>query len=246
LRKKHLLINLQDRTSWRDHARCVALEQLEKNPRITKYIDVVTLAIDTDFYEQLAPYDVDEPITIFIDQFKEHLSDEASGYTFPAEVKKVLFHSFIDEMLNAVHRVFFDSKEILTVEERREFISIAYIMLLLKLIETIGPSTVSLSCKDGVDVSTTMTGLLFAFLKMMNQEAFSEADLEYLNLILYAPALIVRQRLCLPDVFDRFLNTLRRLDLKKHELKHTDFLATVKKEFGPLFSTPILHASCAF
>jgi hypothetical protein len=41
--RKHLLINLQDRTSWRVHARCMALEELQENPAFSKVIQVVYL-----------------------------------------------------------------------------------------------------------------------------------------------------------------------------------------------------------
>jgi len=41
--EKHLLFNLQDRTSWEEHARCQALEDLEHHAEFNNQLVVVTL-----------------------------------------------------------------------------------------------------------------------------------------------------------------------------------------------------------
>lgn len=55
---KVLYINLQDRTGWREHARCIALEGLAQIKEFENVITVVTLPKDTDFYHQLPPIKV--------------------------------------------------------------------------------------------------------------------------------------------------------------------------------------------
>jgi len=50
IEKKHLLFNLQDRTSWKDHARSIAIEELQNNPQTQNALVVVTLSKDTEFY----------------------------------------------------------------------------------------------------------------------------------------------------------------------------------------------------
>ncbi len=82
--KEHLLfINYQDRTSWKEHARCLAMEELSRQAEFAKVLTVVTLAKDTDFYNQVGLYaDISDP-AVFIDHFTQHLGDEITGYYFP-------------------------------------------------------------------------------------------------------------------------------------------------------------------
>ena len=207
-RKKHLLINLQDRTSWKEFSRCHALEQLQQNPFYSKYFTVVTLATDTDFYNQTAPYDQDEEAAIFLQHFNEHLTDESAGYCFPDNIKNVLFPTFTEKAFELIYSHYFQSKKMFTREDKQNFISLFYTLLILKLIEVINPTSLSLSDKDGIDLSSTYTGLILTYLKLSNQKSLSDADLELLNLILYAPSLIIRQRNPQTEPFNRFLSAL--------------------------------------
>jgi hypothetical protein len=206
--KKHLLINLQDRTSWKEFSRCTALEQLEGHTAHGKCLTVVTLAMDTDFYNQTAPYDQNEEADIFLEHFYEHLVDKTAGYHFPEEIQNVLFPTFVKKAFDIVHAHYFNKKKILTREDKQTFISIFYVLLVLKLIETTEPTSISFSDKDGIDHSSAMTSLFLSYLKLLNQKSISDADLELLNLILYMPAIIMRQRNPFSEPVNRFLNTL--------------------------------------
>jgi hypothetical protein len=54
--RKHLYINLQDRTSWKEHARSSAIEELSKQGEFKEVLQVITLAKNTDFYHQINDY----------------------------------------------------------------------------------------------------------------------------------------------------------------------------------------------
>ena len=62
---KHLFLNLQDRSSWREFARCKALEELQEVEDFDKRITCATLAIDTEFYHQLAQDHDENHMSIF-------------------------------------------------------------------------------------------------------------------------------------------------------------------------------------
>lgn len=238
---KHLLINLQDRTSWREFVRCSVLEELQNQPDLENTLNVVTLAMDTDFYHQLAPYHQLNHADQFKAQFKELLLDESAGYFFPSKIKREELSVFIDGAFKAIHHLFFSSKNVLVREKRLDFIELFYIVLQLKLIEWLQPDSVSLTCKDGIDVGAASSASIFAFLKLVNNQAWSDADWQHLNYMLYAPALMIRERIMLPDRFNRMISALKVVDNAREEFGSDSFTKIVNEEFMTLFKTPILH-----
>lgn len=240
--RKHLLINLQDRTAWREHVRCIALEELQQLPEIEDAISVATLAIDTDFYHQLTPYHQVNHAHLFKEQFKELLLDENAGYFFPPNIKREELSVFIDGTFEAIHRIFFSSKNVIMRENRLDFIEIFYWFLQLKLIEWTQPDTVSLTCKDSIDIGEAYSAGIFAFIKLMNNTEWSDADLQHLNFMLYAPALLIRERVMLPERFNRMLSALKVVENARDELGAENLVKIVHEGFINLFKTPILHS----
>jgi hypothetical protein len=240
--RKHLLINLQDRTSWREHARCAALEEFQQQPGMENALSVVTLAADTDFYHQLSPYHQINHASTFMEQFKELLLDENSGYFFPPTIKRKELSDFIDGTFEAIHRIFFSSKNVLQRENRLDFIEIFYLFLQLKLVEWVQPDSVSLSCKDSIDTGEAYNAELFAFLKLINNQEWTDHDWQHLHVMLYAPALLIRERVMLPDRFNRLLSALRATENARYEFGAEPFAQLVQEGFAGLFKTPILHS----
>lgn len=239
---KHLYINLEDRTSWREHARCAALEDLQKNPEVEGALTVVTLAIDTEFYHQLAPYhDVNHAET-FIEGFKEHLKGEGSGFYFPSTINQEDLFDFIDKGIEAVHRIFFSSKNVLLREHRLDFIEIFYLFLQLKFIDMVSPNSFSLSCKDGIDIGIPFSAEMFFLLKMMNNPEWNEHDIDFFNCMLYGPSILIRERLLLPERFNRMLNAIKAMENAQHEYGKDNFGKVVQEGFFGLFNKPILES----
>lgn len=239
--RTHLLINLQDRTSWQEHFRCVALEDVQEHPEIENVLHVVTLAIDTDFYHQLTPYHQNNHAQLFKEQFKELLLDENSGYFFPSTIKRKDLTLFIDKAFEKIHHTFFASKNVLTRENRLDFIEIFYILLQLKLVEWLQPDSLSLSCKDAIDIGAANSAELFSFLKLINNQEWSDADWQYLNFMLYAPALLIRERIMLPDRFNRMLSALKVVENTRNELGIEKFKKIIHDGFTHLFDSQILQ-----
>lgn len=240
---KHLLINLQDRTSWREHFRAAALEELRTNEDLRRGLSVVTLAKDTDFYYQLSPYDKDNHTEVFLNQFKEHIGDESCGYYFPSMIKNPILGDFVDGVLRGIHRIFFSNKNTLTQVDRLAFIEIFHIFLTLKFIDLVNPNTFSLTCKDGLDVAACSSSLLFIFMKMIGKEPLCEKTMKDLNRILYSPALLVRERLVAKDRFERMLGALKVLELSYRDLGHEVFGRVIHDAFEIYYKAPIFDRS---
>lgn len=242
--RKHLLINLQDRTSWREHARCVALEEFEHHqPELEKALTVVTLPTDTEFYHQVNPYHQVHQAATFMEQFKEHLMGDHSGYYFPPCINKEELGLFIDGALPVIHHIFFSNKNVLPREQRMEFIELFYLFLQLKLIEWVQPDSISLTCKDGVDTGMAYSSELFAFLKLINNQEWTENDWLHLNFMIYAPALLIRERVMLPDRFHRMLGALKIVQNARDEFGDDNFVKIIQEGFVMLYKTPVLQSS---
>lgn len=238
---KHLLINLQDKTSWREHFRSAAIEELTSCSDFSKCLEVVTLAKDTEFYHQLPPYNQENHADVFIKHLKNQIKEDDSGFFFPKHIKKALFPQFTDGVIEHIHRIFFSGKNVLTRENRLDFIEIFYLFLELKLIELIKPDSFSLTCKDGIDTGGAASAFLFIFLKILTEDKFTDVEIEHLNQMLYIPALLNRERVMLPERFNRMISALKALESTKAEFG-LNFAKIVNEAFGRYFKTPILHA----
>ncbi len=240
--EKLLMINFQDRTSWREHARCLALEELQRHPDFSDQLTVATLTKDTEFFYQLAPYDQNNHVDVFLQHFKKHVLDENCGFFFPQQIKEALSSKFVDGVLHAIHRIFFAGKNVLTRERRLDFIEIFYLFLEMKLIELVKPSMVSFTCKDGADISAAAGGELYVFLKLLHGEKMSKQEWDQLSTILYAPAMMIRERIMLPERFQRMVNMIREIENVRGEVGHEVFAKLIQEAFSPFYNWDILNA----
>lgn len=237
---KVLIFNFQDRLTWKEHFRCMSIEDLPNHESFTKHIEVATLAKDTEFYHQLAPYNQENHADVFMKNLREQVADVKGGFFFPKALRKELLHKFVPGALEAVHRIFFSQKNILLREDRLNFIEIFYMFLQLKIVDWTKPDLVGFSCKDGLDAAPAASVELFAFLKLMGQERLSENDQEHLDLMLYGPCLITRERIMIPDRFNRMLEAIKAIESVKEQFGQTGFAKIIQEAFALLYKTPIL------
>lgn len=194
--QRHLLFNLQDRTSWQEHARSVALENLQKVAEIAPNLVVVTLCKDGDFYLQSGPYLNLDEAALFIQTFQQQIeSREACGFHFPASLHGQEINAFTKNALAAIHVNFFSSQEMLSRKNRLDFIEIFMQFLILKIVSMLGPNSISFTCKDAIDTGEAESAGFYAFLKLLTGElAFSPEEQEFLLWMFYDPALHIRHR----------------------------------------------------
>lgn len=223
--EKLLLLNFQDRTSWREYIRCRAIEELQTGIS-DNHLLFATLPKDTEFYWQEPPYAEDHRLAVFKDHFIEHLLDPSSGFHLPLSMQ--LSRSWFENIFDGVSRLFFSSKNVLTKEARCDFIEIFYQFLNIKLIRMAEADHLFLICKDGLDVSLSHASELLIFSQMAAGKELGQNDLELLRTLIYLPPLIARERLMLPDRFQRMLNSLRIMEHAFHEIGGAPFKENVE------------------
>ncbi len=235
--QKCLIFNFQDRTLWKDYCRCEIIENISKNPLWNRAVSVVTLAKDTEFYHQQAPYHNENHASIFIAQFKNQMTDPMGGFFFDEEIKKLIMNTFVDGGLKIVHRIFFSGKNVLNQQQRQDFIEIFYILLQLKIIDILQPAEIAFTCKDGIDVTCTAATELCLFLKILSQEHLSDHDFKQCQLMLYGPSLIIRERVILGDRFNRMISALKVIESTKKNLGHANYGKLLQLAFEDLYDS---------
>lgn len=207
--KRHLIINLQDRTSWQEQARCTALEELSQT---TDALTVVTLATGTDFYLQSGAFAQREDAEDFIEAFVEQI-EKRHGFFFPKEIP-------LHKTLRAIHVHFFSGKRGLSHKNRLDFIEIAYLLLSLRCIEHLRPHSVSFTSKDSIDSGAAKSAEMYAFLAIaQKQGAWSDADKDFFRILLYASALQCRERVIDAQTLRRAFSALCVLNAEPAKLK---------------------------
>ncbi|MBI5272839.1 MAG: hypothetical protein HY861_02515 [Chlamydiia bacterium] len=212
--KKHLIVNLQDRTSWREFSRVRALESLQKNAEFGHQIFVMTLPKDTDFYYQNNEYLNPSKAEDFLSALKLQVQGgERTGYGFPPLWKQGDIMHCVDLILPLIHTQFFHSKETLSRRNREDFIEIFYQFLILQAILHLMPDSISFTCKDAVDTGAAESAAFYGFLKLLRSDSLkTKEERDFLLWLLYTPALFMRERAIDPERLNRALAMLERCD----------------------------------
>ena len=208
--KRHLIFNLQDRTSWEEHARCQELEDLQNQAEFVGQLVVVTLPKKSDFYDQLDTYLDLNSAEDFIQVFEEQVtSGETCGFFFSSKIDQKELKGFIKKVLPLIHAHCFEKKKELKRQERLDFIEIFHLLLCLKVLDIVKPDTFSFTCKDGVDVGATMSAGFLIFIKLMSENPQWDAlEQSHLLWVLNGAALILRERLVDYQRLSRMLSAL--------------------------------------
>ncbi|MFZ4099982.1 MAG: hypothetical protein ACOYKZ_06635 [Chlamydiia bacterium] len=202
--KRHLLINIQDRTSWRDYPRCRALEELPRLAAYLPHLTVVTLAKNTDFYHQVSPYDEISDANDFIRIFQEQIvGGEEFGYYFPPGIRTSLPDLFQNICLRIWVESFAQAAK-LDRDQRLVFIDLAHCHLVEELLYLLKPASCSFTDKDGVDGAPCATTLFYLYWQWRQNPDWRPTSMALIHTMLFAPALVIRER-------ELFLQPLLRL-----------------------------------
>jgi hypothetical protein len=205
--RKHLYINLQDRTSWKEHARSSIMEELSKEGEFSDILRVVTLAKNTDFYHQINEYAQMSEGKAFCKQVASQvLGGTDCGFFFP---QGMIVPKVIEGLVSFVYDQFFNTKAEISRKERLDFIEIFYFFLTLRILDVEKPDVVSFSDKDGVDAGAAMAASFYGFARMIStMKAWTEEDKNFFLFAFFAPALLIRNRSIAPLIFQRALSAL--------------------------------------
>lgn len=212
-KKKMLIFNLQNRTAWKEHARCQNIEKLQLRAEFSKKLFVVTLPKDTDFYHQTDVYlQINEA-----KDFKKLLVEQVQsasdcGFYFPKGIKSETINAFSKDVIDCIHKHIFGAKKNLSRAERLDFIEIFYHFLTLKIIEIFDPNYLSFSCKDALDTGAIQTSGFFAFLKIFIEGKMGKEDFDFFRWLTYSFALTVRERVVEGEELHRMVSALAAFD----------------------------------
>jgi hypothetical protein len=211
--KKHLYFNFQNKipTWWgRNEApRCRALEAFaSKHPQVLYFI---TLPKNTLFYHQEGPFETLDDAGYFKTNFLDEILSPDLGFGFINAEEFVYKDDFFKKIINFVHQSYFNDKNQLNHQERKIFIELTYLEIEKALINFIQPDTVNLTCKDGIDRAGGALALLYFDLYLKNKSNYSERDVQNLEAILFAPALLVKKRAIIKNRFERFISAAKHI-----------------------------------
>lgn len=239
--KPILLLNFQDETSWKEHARTEALERM-MSMHAADYLTLVTLPKETEFYYQEMPYETDHQYAIFKKHLIEHVFDRATGFNVPEKVCHEINEAWSEKLCDTIHQIFFSGRNVLTKEARMDFIEIFYLFFELKLIEVTKAEEVFMICKDGFDISSTAGMSLYVFLKLLQKKHLSNEEYEQIIDRLFKGALLNRQRILHPERFYRLISVLKLMESVKEELGE-QFAQKIRKVFSFCFNHKTLALS---
>ena len=231
-KQNHLLINLQDRNSWKEATRCHAIEEMSLQAQYRAYLRVVGLNKDSEFYNQRGLYLNIKDAKEFLSSLKKELKDfDNLSYFYLRIMKNKEYQHFIDKLVEFVHKQFFASKKQLGRKERQDFIEIVYHFIVLKVIDLVKPETLSFTCKDALDTGAAMTGSFYAFYNLLKGSKWQKKEKDFLIYLFYAPALIARER---PIDSTRLFRILSFLSCVEEAVKkdREKILQEIKKLFG--------------
>lgn len=228
-----LVINMQDRTSWQEHARCQALENLPNHPRMVEGLQVCSLSKHTPFYHQVEEYhdlsSAKEFITLLQDQI---LHAEECGFYFPQSLGAGYIQDFVKSCVGLIHEHFFGKKGILSRKNRLDFIELLYFFLTLKMIDITKPTQMSFSCKDAIDTGAIANAGFFAFVKLMSEDStWSLEEEDFFVWMAQSSALMYRERLVRFEEYERMLSVLELLD-QELSLHKTTILKAFESLYG--------------
>lgn len=210
--RRHLYVNLQDATSWRESLRCTLLEGLSEKGEFSETLHLITLSKDTDFYHQIKHFgeisDANKFCSTCIEQV---LGGRECGFYFPAGKTP---KAWIEPLVKFIHTHFFMKAAQLDRKQRLDFIEILYFFIILRYLDEQKPDVMNLSCKDGIDAGAAASAVFYGFTRMLSSKApWTTTDRDAFLFALFVPALHVRHRSIDTRRMHRALSALEHFEL---------------------------------
>jgi hypothetical protein len=231
--KKILLIDLQDATSFIEHPRIETFQALLENKG--GYTSILRLAKNTDFYFQQNEYhDVFKAVDFFKLLEEQILIGGACGFAFPKAWGQKQTIEFIQGAFEFIHQVFFENKKELSIQERKDFIEVFYVFIALKTIELEKPDYIAFISKDGLDSAVSFgSEIFFAMKSFFCSHTVKEKDQDFLFWWLYAPVLMLRERVTHKKEIERTIRFIQKVEsgIKKCKGWEKLFSKLIDKDF---------------
>jgi len=203
-----LIVNLQDRTTWNDGARCQAIEHLGQSDDFSKNVNIFSLRKGGDFYEQKNEYE-EMALKEFKEELVDHMTEPGCGALWPMDGKIRLAVSTLVEDLCTV---LYAENSSIDRHERLDLIELVSTLCILRVVAECHPDVLYISCKDGLDLSIpTMTNMYY-LLTRLNGFTPSAKEVDWLRALLFGLPLAYRERLLFSSCHHRLIDFLTLLE----------------------------------
>lgn len=210
--KLHLYVNYMARQG-NDKFRTPIIEGLENDPRFGSTIAVISLARNSDFYDQKNGFSQLNNAEMFKAAFMEELFLDTSigNYYWSNKIDLPSWQEKVVSILEEVHSQYFVNSPVMSVDERKQFIDLAYVKITEHLIALFQPDAVNLSCAITIDRGPTAFTLLYLDLLLQQNKTIDEDTLKTIATLVYGPGVLVRNRSIDPIHNQHFINAAKRL-----------------------------------
>lgn len=201
LQPSHLYVNLMKRKGI-EAPITGAIELLEGQfPNVF----VVTLDKNSSFYWQDEKKYVETMKSgEFRAEFIEKMISSKGNYFWSNRLEPHAWKEELETLLSEVHQDYFSGKEELNRIERQDFIELAYLAILDRLVEKLKPASMNISCRQGMD-----RGPSLAILWMHQKNGVKEGEVPAM---LLAPPLLIHNRPSHASRIDRFISAAHRIN----------------------------------
>ena len=193
-KKSCFIINLQEKTNWRESARSFAVEDFCRARENDEKLFVLTQNRSGDFYEQTGSYADMHLAGEFKEQLLSQVIEGGSGSIWPREVDARLTAD-VRMLIQVIHKTIYGGRNVITRVRRVEFVELVYNIMVMRAIGMLHPDVIFISCKDGLDVTLTTMASLFCLQSALQDKRPSQGDADWLRTILFGLPLIHRRRL---------------------------------------------------
>ena len=168
--------------------------------------------------------------TEMIEQMFDRTPHETGNCLSVDLVKKHDLRTWSLQAADRIHQKLFGSRAQLTAQERRIFIRLFYLFLVLKILIAIFATSYNLSCKDRIDRGAASDAEVFAYLAIL-QNCMNDAHvIEFFKMLVFARAIIVRKRTIIEERLERLMETVKFMleNQKKLQELHAELFPGVE------------------
>lgn len=210
-KKGCLVINLQDRTSWKESARSGAIEDFCKKGEKEDRLFVFTQNRESDFYSQTGSFADMHLAEEFKEQLLSQIIETGSGSLWPVPFDEH-FTQEVKALIQTIHVTLFNGRNVITRIRRMAFIELVYNLMILRAILMVHPDVIFISCKNGLDTALSTISSLFSLQAALQGTSLSQTDVDWLRTILFGMPLIQRHRLLFPERQEGLCSFIRFLE----------------------------------
>lgn len=198
--QSHLLINFQGKEQEGAAARTEALEALVKEKSFKGQLHLAHLP------KECAMYNIEAGFASPTGRYSKASSlieAAAMACRLSESLSSRVGSDIALEAFHLAHKHFTSGKKGLEIEERRALLDGGYLLLILRLIRELSPSSVSIACKDGVDKTGVHCALMASLMHHL-QAGPSAHKLHILQRrLIFEVPMIIRERAMASSDFER-------------------------------------------